>query len=90
VKATQDFDAALAAAGQALHDQHCDRCHSDAGTNPEDEAGMLGGQQMGYLRNMFGQYADGSREQPGKMQEKVELLTADDVEALVNYYGSIQ
>lgn len=90
VKATQDFDAALAAAGQALHDQHCDRCHSDAGTNPEDEAGMLGGQQMGYLRNMFAQYADGSREQPGKMQEKVELLTADDVEALVNYYGSIQ
>ena len=90
VKATQDFDAALAAAGQALHDQHCDRCHSDAGTNPDDEAGMLGGQQMGYLRNMFAQYADGSREQPGKMQEKVELLTADDVEAIVNYYGSIQ
>ena len=90
VKAKQDFDADLAAAGQALHDKHCDRCHSEAGTNPDDEASMLGGQQMGYLRNMFAQYVDGSREQPGKMQEKVELLSADDVEALVNYYGSIQ
>ena len=90
VKATQDFDAGLAAAGQALHDQHCDRCHSEAGTLADDEAGMLGGQQMGYLRNMFAQYTDGSREQPGKMKEKFDLLSADDAEALVNYYGSIQ
>jgi sulfide dehydrogenase cytochrome subunit len=90
VKAAQDSDAGLAASGQALHDQHCDRCHSEAGTNAEDEAGMLGGQQMGYLRDMFAQYADGSREQPGKMQEKMDELSGDDVEALVNYYGSIQ
>ena len=45
---------------------------------------------MGYLRNMFAQYKDGSREQPSKMQEKVDALSADDVEALVHYYGSIQ
>jgi sulfide dehydrogenase cytochrome subunit len=90
VKATQDFDADKAAAGQALHDKHCDKCHSEAGTNPDDEAGMLGGQQMGYLRNTFAQYADESREQPGKMKEKLDMLSADDVEALVHYYGSIQ
>ncbi len=90
VKTTQDFDAGLAAAGQALHEKHCDRCHSEAGTNVEDEAGMLGGQQMGYLRNMLAQYGDGSREQPSKMKEKLDLLSADDVEAVVNYYGSIQ
>jgi sulfide dehydrogenase cytochrome subunit len=90
VKAKQDFDADKAAAGQALHDQHCDKCHSEAGTNPEDEAGMLGGQQMGYLRNTLAAYANGSREQPGKMEEKLSALSADDVEALVNYYGSIQ
>ena len=90
VKAKQDFDADKAAAGQALHDKHCDKCHSEAGTNVDDEAGMLGGQQMGYLRNMFAAYADGSREQPGKMEEKLSALSADDVEALVHYYGSIQ
>jgi sulfide dehydrogenase cytochrome subunit len=90
VKATQDFDAAKAAAGKALHDEHCDRCHSEAGTNPDDEASMLGGQQMGYLRDTFAAYADESREQPGKMKEKLDALSADDVEALVHYYGSIQ
>lgn len=90
VKATQDFDADLAAAGQALHDEHCDRCHSEAGTNAEDEAGMLGGQQMGFLRDTFAQYNDGSREQPGKMKQKMDLLSAEDNEALINYYGSIQ
>ena len=51
---------------------------------------MLGGQQMGYLRNMLAQYRSGDREQPSKMQEKVDALSDDDVEALVNYYGSIQ
>jgi len=90
VKATQDFDAALAATGKGLHDAQCDRCHSEAGTLADDEAGMLGGQQMGYLRSMFAQYADGSREQPKKMKEKMDALSADDTEALINYYGSIQ
>lgn len=90
VKATQDFDAALAATGKGLHDAQCDRCHSEEGTLADDEAGMLGGQQMGYLRNMFAQYADGSREQPKKMKEKLDALSADDVEALVHYYGSVQ
>ena len=90
VKATQEFDADKAAAGQALHDQHCDRCHSEAGTVADDEAGMLGGQQMGYLRDTFAQYGDESREQPGKMKQKMDLLSADDAEALIHYYGSIQ
>ena len=90
VKATQEFDAALAATGEGLHKEHCDKCHSDAGTNPEDEAGMLGGQQMGYLATTFEQYAAGTREQPGKMKEKLDALSGDDIKALVHYYGSIQ
>jgi len=90
VKATQEFDAALAATGEGVHKQHCDKCHSDAGTNPEDEAGMLGGQMMGYLETTFAQYAAETREQPGKMKEKLDALSDDDIKALVHYYGSIQ
>ena len=90
VKAKQDFDAGLAETGKALHEEHCDRCHSEAGTNPDDEAGLLGGQMMGYLGNMMAQFADGSREQPKKMKEKFDALSADDRKALLNYYGSIQ
>jgi sulfide dehydrogenase cytochrome subunit len=90
VKAKQDFDAAKAAAGKAVHADSCDRCHSEAGTNPDDEASMLGGQQMGYLRASLADYRSGERDQPKKMQESLEALSADDVEALVHYYGSIQ
>ncbi len=90
VAAAQDVDAGLAAAGEAVHNKLCDRCHTDAGMNADDEAGMLGGQQMGYLRTTFAQYADGSRDQPKKMKEKMDELSADDVEALIHYYGSQQ
>jgi len=90
VHAKQEFDASLAAAGEAIHDEHCDRCHSDAGTNVEDEAGMLGGQWMGYLENTFAEYAAGEREQPAKMKEKMSLISADDATALVHFYGSQQ
>ena len=90
VKAKQDFDAGKAAAGKALHDDKCDRCHSEEGTNPDGEAGMLGGQQMGYLRDTLAAYMEGSREQPGKMKQALDAMSADDIEALVHYYGSVQ
>lgn len=90
VAMTQDFDADLAAAGQAVHEAQCDRCHSEGGSNPEDEAGILAGQPMGYLKATMAEYASGDREQPKKMEEKVSALSADDVTALLNYYASQQ
>ena len=88
--AKQDFDAALAEAGKAVHEAQCDRCHSEGGSNPEDEAGILAGNLMGYLEAQLADYRSGDREQPKKMKEKLDALSADDVEALVHYYGSIQ
>jgi len=90
VRAKQDFDAALAAKGKAIHEERCGRCHSDGGTNVDDEAGMLGGQSMGYLEEQLGHYRAGEREQPKKMEENIAELSDDDVKALVNYYGSEQ
>ncbi len=90
VPAKQDFDAALAGEGKALHDRDCKRCHSDGGSNPEDEASILAGQWMGYLETTFAQYAAGDREQPGKMKEKMDALSAEDTKALIHYYASQQ
>lgn len=90
VAATQDFDTDLAAAGKAVHEAKCDRCHSEGGSNPDDEASILAGQWIGYLGAQFGQYRAGEREQPKKMEEKIAELTDDDVKALVNYYASQQ
>ena len=90
VAAKQDFDAALAEAGKALHDAECDRCHSEGGSNPEDEASILAGQQIGYLMDTFAEYRSGEREQPKKMAEKLDPLSDADIEALVHYYASQQ
>ena len=90
VPAKQDFDADLAAAGKAVHDAECDRCHSEGGSNPEDEAGILSGQWMGYLEDTFAEYAAGEREQPKKMEEKLSALSDEDVKALIHYYASQQ
>ena len=45
---------------------------------------------MGYMRGAFEQYAAGERPQDKKMKEKMDPLSADDVEALLHYYASQQ
>jgi len=86
----QDFDADKAKAGEAVHDRDCKRCHSDGGANPEDDAGILAGQPMGYLKTTFKEYRSGERKQPKKMQPKVEALSDEEVEALIHFYASQQ
>lgn len=90
VPAVQDFDAALAEKGAAVHKEACDRCHSKGGSSAEDEAGILAGQWMGYMRTAFAQYAAGERPQDKKMKEKMDPLSDADVEALLHYYASQQ
>jgi sulfide dehydrogenase cytochrome subunit len=90
VPAKQDFDAALAAQGKAIHAASCEKCHSDGGSNADDEAGILAGQWMGYLEATFAEYASGAREQEKSMKEKMDALSAEDTKALIHYYASQQ
>lgn len=90
VRATQTPDAAKAAKGKQIHDTHCAKCHTDGGGSADDDAGILAGQWMEYLRHTFEEYKSGKRPQPKKMKPKVDPLTANDLEALVNYYGSFK
>ena len=90
VAAQQEFDAGLAAAGKVLHDNLCDKCHSDGGGNPDDEAGILSGMWIGYLENTFAEYASGARDQDKKMKEKMDELSDADTTALIHYYASQQ
>ena len=90
VPAVQDFDAALAEAGAAVHEKQCDKCHSEGGSNVDDEASILAGQQMDYLVATFADYASGDRPQDMIMKVKIDALSADDVKALINYYASQQ
>lgn len=90
VAAAQDFDAALAESGAAIHEQQCGKCHSEGGSNVEDEASILAGQWIPYLENSFADFLSGARDQDKKMKEKLAALSADDVTALLHYYASQQ
>lgn len=86
----QAFDAAKAAAGAKIHKRGCEKCHEDGGSSPEDDAGILAGQWMPYLRQSFDEYASGARPMTKKMIPKMEKLSEADIEALIHYYGSLQ
>jgi len=90
VAAEQEFDAALATAGQTVHESNCGVCHTDGGSNPEDESSILAGQWAGYMRTTLADYRAGEREQPSKMQERLDALSDTDIEALVHFYASQQ
>lgn len=88
--AAEEFDAALAEAGQKIHATSCAMCHgANAGeANPSMGASNLHGQRKDYLRYTMQQYAAGEREQLPAMEKTISALSADDIEALLNYYAS--
>jgi sulfide dehydrogenase cytochrome subunit len=90
VPAKQQADAAKAEVGRKVHDAHCEKCHTAGGTSSEDEASILAGQWMGYLRQSLEEFKAGEREQPKNMKAKLDALGPDDIAALIEYYGSRQ
>lgn len=91
VAAVQEFDAGKAAAGKKIHRRECEKCHSDGGSYADDDAGMLAGQWMPYLEQVFADYASGERGMlDDKMKEKTDPLDAESIEALLHYYASLQ
>ena len=83
----QDVDAAMASKGEEIHGASCDRCHSEAGSEPFDEAGLLAGQSKAYLIANMKHYRDGERWQPESMQSAMEGLSDDDIAALAEFYA---
>ncbi len=90
VRTPQKFDAELAKKGKGVHKLRCDSCHGEGGTLPGDHAGILGGQKMAYLRDQIKLFKEGKRPMIKKMKPKLEALSDADIEAVINYYGSIQ
>lgn len=91
VPAKQDFDPALAAQGDGIHRRDCEKCHTDDASNPDDDAGIMAGQWMPYLRRVFEDYMGGERPFiETKMQDKFEALSAEEMEALIHFYASQQ
>ena len=93
IQAGEQPDAALVEIGERLHTEHCAKCH----VLPDDENAEyalgipLQGQRSAYLKLTFDAYQSGDRETlVPEMARKLELLSADDIDALINYYSSYQ
>jgi cytochrome c553 len=89
--AREEFDAALAEAGQTIHANSCAKCHgADDPSEADDSIGAskLHGQRKDYLRYALERYLAGERNQLPAMEKVIAPLSADDIEALVNYYAS--
>lgn len=86
--AQQPFDAAKAARGAQIHAAECEQCHSRGGSDPKDQASILAGQWMPYLRKVLTDYANGKREALEPMRRRLEMMTPEDIESLANFYAS--
>ena len=90
VRAKQKFDPALAKKGKNLHEDYCEKCHSEGGTSSKDDTGIPAGQWTPYLRQAIEEFQTGKRPIPKKMKAKLEQIDKDGIEALVNYYASFK
>ena len=91
VPAVQPFDAAKAAEGAGIHKRECEKCHTENASNSDDDAGIMAGQWIPYLQQVFEDYSTGERKMvEEKMQDKFDALSDEQKEALIHFYGSQQ
>jgi cytochrome subunit of sulfide dehydrogenase len=86
----QVVDAELAKKGKSVHNKSCYTCHGESGSLPSDHTGILAGQKMAYLRQQIKFFKEGKRPISKKMKPKLEALDDSEIEAVINYYGSLQ
>ena len=93
ISARETRSPVLSPLGERIHSEHCAKCHLlPNDTDAENALGIpLHGQRSAYLKIAFDAYLSGDRETlvPG-MAEKLGLIDAGDIEALINYYASFQ
>ena len=81
-------DPGKVAAGKALHEAQCEKCHTQGGSVAEDDASLLAGQPRGYLVLALRQLRAGERVMDKKMAPKIKALKDADAEALIEFYAS--
>jgi len=86
----QKTDAAKVAAGEKLYPKSCSKCHDENGTLADDDSGIMASQWLPYLQYSMEDFKAGSREMAKKMKKKVDKLSDDELEALLQFFASQQ
>jgi sulfide dehydrogenase cytochrome subunit len=90
VHTQQTLDPAKVAAGKAIAAKNCDGCHTKGGSDPADDAGILAGQPVGFLKSTLAAHKAGQVPQEEKMmKQKLATLSDADLDALAQYYASL-
>lgn len=88
--AKQPFDASQVSRGESVYGRLCRRCHEDNGRSPDEDNGIVAGQWTPYLQSQLAAFRAGKRSIDEKMKARLEKLTLEDQEALLNFYASQQ
>ena len=86
----QNLDPAKIALGEKLYTSNCSKCHDENGTLADDDAGLLGSQWLPYMQYTMVDYKAGTTEMPKKMKKKVEAVSDDELEGLLQFFASQQ
>ena len=81
----QEADPDMAKAGETLFKKKCRKCHSDGGSNPDDDAGIIAGQPKEYLIKQFAHFEQGKREMPKKMAKKFKKLDDQQKQTIIEF-----
>ena len=71
--AKQETQTSLAMRGANIHEEYCSECHKNGGKDVSEDAGLLAGQWMPYLRNTITDYRNGDRLGGKKMVKKFQI-----------------
>jgi sulfide dehydrogenase cytochrome subunit len=87
---SQKLDADKVAAGEKLFGKNCEKCHDKYGGLADDDSGILASQWLPYLQHSMEDFRAGSREMAKKMKKKVDKLSDDELDALLQFFASQQ
>jgi sulfide dehydrogenase cytochrome subunit len=87
---TQKTDAAKVAAGGKLYQANCSKCHDENGSLADDDAGILASQWLPYMQAALADYKAGRAPMPKKMKKKVDGLSDDELDSLLQFFASQQ
>lgn len=90
VAAKQEFDASQVASGAALHEAHCENCHEQGGTNAAGRTPRTAGQWVTYMKSTLKYVPTGEHKVPRVMEKGLDKFSAEELDALMNFYASQQ
>ena len=87
IPARQPSVPALADKGKKVYVKRCKKCHGDNGNDPEDDAAILKGQWLTYLKAQMKEFQSGSRPIPKKMKKQLDKLKPHQMEELMHFFA---